>query len=105
MPNAAAPAKAPTKTEIIAHISEQAEITKKQAGIALDALQAMAADSLKKNGVFMIPGFVKVSVSIKPATEARMGINPFTKEEVEFKAKPARKVLKVVPMKALKDSV
>ena len=39
----------------------------------------------------------------KPATKAHMGVNPFTKQEQMFKAKPARRVVKVRPMKALKD--
>ncbi|MEO1766302.1 HU family DNA-binding protein [Thiobacter aerophilum] len=105
MAKAAAPAKAPTKTEIIAHIAEQAGITKKQAGAALAALQSMAGKALKKGGVFMIPGFVKAKVVVKPATKARKGINPFTKEEMVFKAKPARKVVKVQALKNLKDMI
>jgi nucleoid DNA-binding protein len=46
---------------------------------------------------------MKITVINKPATKARKGINPFTKEEQMFKAKPARKVIKVRPLKALKD--
>lgn len=53
----------------------------------------------------MIPGFVKMKVLIKPATAERKGINPFTKEETVFKAKPASKAVKVIAMKALKDSI
>lgn len=105
MAKAAATAKAPTKTEIIARIAEDAGITKKQAGAALAALQGMATKSLKKGGVFTIPGFVKLKVVVKPATKARKGINPFTKEEMVFKAKPARKVVKVQALKNLKDAV
>jgi nucleoid DNA-binding protein len=52
-----------------------------------------------------LPGLAKVKVVKKPATKARKGINPFTKEEVMFKAKPARKVVKVLALKALKDIV
>ena len=57
----------------------------------------------KGPGVFAMPGLVKIKVINKPATPARKGINPFTKEECVFKAKPARKVIKVRPLKALKD--
>ena len=48
---------------------------------------------------------MRITVKRKPATKARMGINPFTKEEVMFKAKPARNVVKVRPLRALKDMV
>jgi nucleoid DNA-binding protein len=53
----------------------------------------------------MLPGFAKFVVVKKPATKERMGINPFTKEPTVFMAKPARKVLKVRPVKAAKDAV
>jgi len=105
MTKAAVAAKAPTKTEIIAQMAEASGITKKQAGEALAGLLDMASHSLKKGGVFMIPGFVKLKVLVKPATKERKGINPFTKEETVFKAKPASKAVKVIAMKALKDSV
>jgi nucleoid DNA-binding protein len=66
---------------------------------------------IKKNvgkrgpGVFTVPGLMKVKVVKKPATKARKGINPFTGEATTFKAKPARKVVKVQPLKGLKDMV
>ena len=56
-------------------------------------------------GVFSVPGLMKVTVKKKPATRARKGTNPFTGEEMMFKAKPARKIVKVRPLKALKDMV
>ncbi len=52
-----------------------------------------------------IPGFVKMSVVNKPATEARMGVNPFTKEPMQFAAKPASKSVKASPLKVAKDAV
>ena len=60
---------------------------------------------LKRAGMFMLPGFAKFTVVKKPATKERQGINPFTKEPTVFKAKPARKTLKVRPVKAAKDAV
>jgi hypothetical protein len=54
---------------------------------------------------FAIPGLMKITVIQKPATKAHMGINPFTKMEQMFKAKPARRVVKVRPLRALKDMV
>ena len=52
-----------------------------------------------------VPGLLKLKVIRKPATKAREGINPFTKEKVMFKAKPARNVVKALPLKNLKEMV
>ena len=60
---------------------------------------------LKKTGAFFVPGFAKFVVIKKPATKARKGINPFTKEPTIFKAKPARKIIRARPVKAVKDAV
>jgi len=56
-------------------------------------------------GIFNMPGLFKIKVNKKPAKKARKGINPFTGEETMFKAKPAHKVVKITPLKALKDMV
>ena len=98
-------AKLPTKSEILASIAETTELSRKQVASVFDAL----SDLIKKNvgkkgpGMFVVPGLMKIVVIQKPATKARKGINPFTKQEQMFKAKPARRVIKVRPMKALKD--
>ena len=99
--------KARTKTEVLTTLAEHAGISKKQASTVFDTMQAMIVADLKKGnaGAFNIPGMLKVTVQRKPATKARKGINPFTKEETIFKAKPARNVIKVRPLKALKDAV
>ena len=70
-----------------------------------DALGDLIGKNIGKKGpgIFAVPGLMKITVVNKPATKARKGINPFTKEEVMFKAKPARKVIKVRALKALKD--
>ena len=57
------------------------------------------------SGIFTVPGLMRITVKRKPATKARPGINPFTKEPITIKAKPARKVLKARPVKAAKDAV
>ena len=59
----------------------------------------------KGPGQFVIPGLLKLKVVRKPATKARPGINPFTKEPMTVKAKPARNVVKAVPLKSLKELV
>jgi len=97
--------KAASKSEILKNIAEDTELTRKQVSSVFDALsqQIKAAVGKKGPGVFTVPGLMKIVVIHKPATKARKGINPFTKEEQMFKAKPARKVIKVRALKALKD--
>ena len=71
----------------------------------IEAVASIGQAELKKNGIFVVPGLVRMLVIKKPATKARKGINPFTKEPTVFKAKPARKVVKGRPVKAAKDAV
>lgn len=99
--------KARTKGEIYTTLAEHAGISRKEVAAVFEAMGAMMAADLNKNavGMFNVPGLMRVTVQRKPATKARKGINPFTKEEVMFKAKPARNVVKVRPLKALKDMV
>jgi nucleoid DNA-binding protein len=94
-----------TKSEIVTKISETTELSRKQVLSVFDALSAEIQFAVGKKGpgVFAVPGLMKIIVVQKPAVKARKGINPFTKEEQMFKAKPARKVIKVRPLKALKD--
>jgi nucleoid DNA-binding protein len=94
-----------SKSEILTAISENTGLARKQVNSVFAALaqQIESAVGKKGPGVFALPGLVKIKVIQKPATKARKGINPFTKEECIFKAKPARKVIKVRPLKALKD--
>jgi len=104
----AAPAKKPmTKSEILNSLAESTGFTRKEVASVFDDLAALIAKNLKKSGpgVFTIPGLAKVKCVRKPATKARKGINPFTKEETIFKAKPARNVVKILPLKGLKDMV
>ena len=100
-----ADAKAATKSEIITKIAEASELSRAQVRSVFDALseQIKGAVGKKGPGIFTVPGLMKIIVINKPATKAREGINPFTKEKTIFKAKPARKVIKVRPLKALKD--
>ena len=98
-------AKPPTKSEIYTQISEDTELTKREVGAVFDSLEKIIKKSLRGPGLFNVPGLMKVKVVKKPATKARKGINPFTGEEMMFKAKPARKVVKVSALKGLKDMV
>ncbi len=96
-----------TKTEIYSVVSEKTELSKKDVGAVVDALTDVINGHLKKNGAgtFTMPGLFKIKTVRKPATKARKGINPFTGEETVFKARPARTVVKVQPLKKLKDMV
>jgi nucleoid DNA-binding protein len=97
--------KVPSKSEILSSIAETTQLTRKQVASVFEAQTALIEKNVGKKGpgVFVVPGLMKILVIQKPATKARKGINPFTKLEVMFKAKPARKVIKVRPLKALKD--
>ena len=98
-------AKLPSKSEVLASIAETAELSRKQVASVFDALSGLIKKNVGKKGpgMFVVPGLMKIVVIQKPAVKARKGINPFTKQEQMFKAKPARKVIKVRPLKALKD--
>ncbi len=104
---AATPKKPMTKTEIIGSLSEATDLTKQQVAVVFDELAELIEKNLNEDGsgVFNMPGLMKIKVVRKPATEERKGINPFTKEETIFKAKPAKNVVKIVPLKGLKDMV
>jgi len=103
----AAGKKPPTKTEIYASIAESTELSKKDVAAVFDALNDEIAKALSKRGpeTFTLPGLCKIVVQNKPAVPAREGVNPFTGEKAMFKAKPARKVVKIRPLKKLKDMV
>ena len=96
-----------TKSALIESITnlQTEETTKRQVKSVVEALVTVGHKELKKSGVFLIPGFAKFVVVKKPATKARKGINPFTKEPTVFKARPARKVVKARPVKAIKDAI
>ena len=93
------------KTEVFTYIAGTAELSRKEVSAVFDALADVMHHSLRKAGPgeFTVPGLMKCKVQHKPATKARKGINPFTGEEVMFKAKPARSVVKIRPLKRLKE--
>ena len=100
-------AKVLTKSQIIQAIADahKEKLARKDVARVLESLTSVGHKELKKNGIFVLPGFAKFIVIKKPATKERPGINPFTKEPIIIKAKPARKVLKARPVKAVKDAV
>lgn len=102
---AKATAKGPSKGEILAAAADHAGISRKQASAVLESLSEQIKKNVSKKGpgAFTVPGLMKIKVINKPATKARKGINPFTKEEQMFKAKPARRDIKIRALKTLKD--
>jgi nucleoid DNA-binding protein len=89
------------------HLALRAELKRKQVAEVMKGIAELVEAHIKKNGpgIYTLPGLVKIKIVRKPATKARKGINPFTGEETVFKAKPARNVVKVRPLKKLKDMV
>jgi nucleoid DNA-binding protein len=96
--------KAMSKSEIAAALSESTGLTKVQVAQLFDSLSALVGKNIGAGGpgIFTLPGLLKIKVVRKPATPARTGINPFTKQETTFKAKPARNVVKLQALKSLK---
>ena len=96
-----------TKSEVYGGLAEAADLTRKQVATVFEGLSDMIKMDLGKRGpgIFTVPGLMKVKVVRKPATKARKGVNPFTGEEMMFKAKPARNVVKVLALKGLKGMV
>jgi nucleoid DNA-binding protein len=94
-----------TKSEILGNISDKTGLTRKQVSGVFDELAVLIKRDLKSSGLFNVVGLMKIKLVHKPAVPAHKGINPFTKEQMMFKAKPARNVVKVLPLKGLKDMV
>lgn len=105
--SAAAAKKAPSKSEVLANISEATGLTKKQVSAVLDALSGEIKKALgnKGPGTFAVPGLVKIEKKKIPARPARKGVpNPFKPGELmDVAAKPASTKIKVRPLKNLKE--
>jgi nucleoid DNA-binding protein len=97
-----------TKAQIITALAEDTGLTKKQVGAVLDSMAGLAQRHLMKggSGEFTVPALgIKLRRVIKPARPAREGINPFTKERMMFKAKPATTSVRASALKVLKDAI
>src|SRR5215472_1405259 len=99
--------KALSKGAVLQAVTEAVgdELSRKQVKMVVETLVEVGHRELKKNGIFVLPGFAKFVVVKKPARPAREGINPFTKEKQKFAAKPASKAVRARPVKAIKDAV
>merc|ERR1711939_682391 len=91
-----------TATGAFQSVAESTGLKTKEVKGVVDALMGVAVEQVKKSGSFKIAGMLNMKLKTKPATAARKGVNPFTKEPCVFKAKPASKTVRCLPMKKLK---
>jgi len=96
-----------TKAETFTYIADKTGLTKKDVSAVFESLNTLIRRDIRRTGpgMYTLPGLMKIKVVRKPATKSRSGVNPFTGEAMVFKAKPARNVVKVLPLKGLKDMV
>lgn len=94
------------KTGLVAHLAEHSGLEAKAVRKVLASLEAAIAGSVSKKGagMFILPGFLKISAIKVPAKPKRKGLNRFTGQEQWFAAKPATLKIKVRPLKKLKDA-
>ena len=95
----------PTKSDILNQIAKDTGLSRKAVSSVFDSLHAVIKKSLRANSLFTMPGVAKFKVVQMPATMAREGINPFTGDKMTFKAKPASKKIRALPLKNLKNMV
>ena len=94
-----------TKAQVISEIADSAELDKKSVNRVFEGLTDLIKKQLKSPGEFVIPGLIKLKAVKKPATKDRPGINPFTKQPITIKGKPASKKIRATALKALKDLI
>merc|ERR1712228_171095 len=94
-----------TATAVYQSAAETTGLKSKQVKLAVEGVMGVGASELKKNGSFKLGGMINMKLKKRPATPARKGVNPFTKEPCVFKAKPASKTVRALPMKKLKELV
>merc|ERR1719436_1124275 len=94
-----------TVTGAYKSVGETKGFKAKQVKECVEAYMAVAAAQLKSAGSFKLAGAINMKLKKKPATPARKGVNPFTKEPCVFKAKPASKTVRALPMKKFKEMI
>merc|ERR1711881_499364 len=101
----AAGPKAMTASAAYRAVSETTGVKARDVKGAMEAYVSLVATQVKKTGAFKLGGALNLKLKKKPATPARKGVNPFTKEPCVFKAKPASKTVKALALKKLKDMI
>lgn len=96
-----------SKSQLMNCLAENSGLSRKEVVCVYDCLLDVVKGHVSGRGpeIFTLPGLLKIAVIHKPATKARKGTNPFTGEPTIFKAKPARRVVKIRPLKKLKEMV
>ncbi|HFL8819288.1 MAG TPA: HU family DNA-binding protein [Candidatus Azoamicus sp. OHIO2] len=96
-----------TKQKLFQHLAKKTGLSKKNIDLVFIELLNIINDHMKENGPekFVLPGFFKLSLKHISAQNEKVGINPFTKESMIFKAKPAFKKMKIRLLKNLRDIV
>merc|ERR1711896_35799 len=84
-------------------VAETTGLKTKDVKSVVEAYLGVAVAQVKSSGSFKVAGMLNMKLKNKPATKARKGVNPFTKEPCVFKAKPASKTVRCLPMKKLKE--
>ena len=94
------------KASLIAHLATTAAVDAKLVKAVILSLEATMLASLQKKGLgsFTLPGLLKINVINVPAKKKRTGIDPFTKVERVFAARPATVKIKTRALKKLKDA-
>ncbi len=93
------------KNDIINELAIQSDLSRQQINIVLDELAILIERHIIAGAVgeFILAGLFKVTTAQKDPKAPRVGINPFTGQSIEFSAKPARTLVKIHPLKGLKD--
>ncbi|MFO7987218.1 MAG: HU family DNA-binding protein [Desulfatiglandaceae bacterium] len=96
-----------TKSAMVEEIAQDTGLNKTQVSSVLDELAILIERHIKKRstGQFTLPGLMKIEVKKKPASKAREGINPRTGEKITIPAKPARRAVKIKPLKKMKEMI
>lgn len=94
-----------TRTQQITHLADTTNLSKKDITNVIGSLEQMISSHLKQLGEISVGGLMKLTITKRPATKAKEGINPFTGQPTIFKAKPAKKVVKIRALKKMKDMV
>merc|ERR1712196_758984 len=94
-----------TQTGVFQSVAETTGLKTKDVKGVIDAYMGVAVEQVKKSGSFKLAGMINMKLKNKPATKARKGVNPFTKEPCVFKAKPASKTVRGIAMKKFKELV
>lgn len=94
-----------TKSQIVGELADKTGLTKKDVSSLFDGLRDLAKRELGKKGPgeFVIPDILKLKVRTIPARKERKGLDPFTKQERTFPAKPAQRKVRATALKKLKD--